>query len=620
MIFKNFLVLFAAFFVFNVNAQSPKPVLFTIDDSPVYTDEFLRVYKKNLDILTDDSQKDIDNYLDLFVNYKLKVQQARDLGYDTLPSYVKELATYKKQLLEPYLKDESVVEGLVLEAYDRSLHEINASHILVLVDQSKPNDTIAAFKKITEARIKIIDGKPFEEVAKEYSEDPSVKKNSGVLGYFTVFNMVYPFENAAYTTDVNDVSKPFRTKFGYHIVKINDARDALGEVEAAHIMIKGDSLSSETKINDIYKQLQQGEDFEYLAKTQSEDKYSAQKEGSLGRFGTGKMVKEFETVAFSLKNKGDYSKPFKSPYGWHIIKLINKFPVAGFEDSKDDLEAKVKRSDRSKIVSSSIVTKLKKEYKIEVNQKALDALKKENIKESTSDFSEIILTVNNKLILQKEFVNYLRGRNINDVVFEDFIDLKILDYYKNYLEINDTEYSNIYKEYEEGLLLFELLQNKIWDTSKDSIRVQNYYDSHKIDFVLEERFEGVIAVCSDKKSAKKVMRQFDNGVATDEIKKLINTEEEVKVIFKSGTFNKTAELIPSDYSFVAGISKIIKLENKFIVINSDKVLTEEQQELGEIRGKVISDYQEQLEKEWIEELNNSYVVKMNESEVKSIIK
>ncbi|MDC9721479.1 MAG: peptidylprolyl isomerase [Urechidicola sp.] len=620
MIFKNFLVLFAALLVFNANAQSPKPVLFTIDDSPVYTAEFLRVYQKNLDILTDESQKDMDNYLDLFVNYKLKVQQARDLGYDTLPSYIKELGTYKKQLMEPYLKDDSVVEGLVQEAYERSLKEISASHILVLVDRNKPNDTIAAYKKINKARTKIVDGIVFEEVASEYSEDPSVKKNRGSLGYFTVFNMVYPFENATYTTEIGNLSKPFRTKFGYHIVKVNDIRDALGEVEAAHIMIKGDSLSSKTKINEIYKQLEQGEDFAYLAKTQSEDKYSAQKEGSLGRFGTGKMVKEFETVAFALKNEGDYSEPFKSPYGWHIIKLIHKFPVADFEASKKDLEAKVKRSDRSRIVSSSIVTKLKKEYKIEVNQIALDALKKENLKESTSNFSETLLTINGKQTLQKEFINYLKSRSISDFDFEKFVDLKVLEYYKNYLETSETEYSNTYKEYEEGLLLFELLQNKIWDTSKDSIGVQTYYDNHKKDFVLEERFEGIVAACSDKKSAKKVMKQFGNDVATDEIKKSVNTEEEVIVIFKSGTFNMADELIPADYSFAVGVSKIYKVENKFVVIKSDKILKSEQQELADIRGKVISDYQEQLEKLWIEELNDSYVVKMNESEVESIIK
>lgn len=620
MIFKNFLILFAALTFFNANSQTPKTVLFSIDDSPVYTSEFLRVYQKNLDILTDESQKDMDNYLDLFVNYKLKVQQARDLGYDTLPGYIKELGTYKVQLMEPYLRDDSVVEGLVIEAYERSLHEISASHILVMVDQSKPNDTITAYKKINEARGKIIEGRSFEEIAKEYSEDPSVKKNRGTLGYFTAFNMVYPFENAVYTTKIGEVSQPFRTKFGYHIVKVNDIRDALGEVEAAHIMIKGDSLSSETKINEIYKQLQQGDDFAYLAKTLSDDKYSAQKEGSLGRFGTGKMVKEFETVAFSLKNEGDYSEPFKSPYGWHIIQLIHKFPVESFEDSRGDLEAKVKRSDRSNIVSSSIVNKLKKEYDIEINESALASLKIKNLKESPVDYSKTLITINNEPTLQKEFIKYLKYKDVTDDLFDNFLDNKVLSYYKNYLETNETEYSNTYKEYEEGLLLFELLQNKIWDTSKDSIGVQNYYDTHKSNFVLEERFDGVVAVCSDKKSAKKVLKQFKNGAEIEDIKKSVNTEDEVRVIFKSGTFNKSDELTPSDYSFTAGVSKIYKLDNKFIVIDSKKILNSEQEELEDIRGKVISDYQEQLEKEWIDELQASYVVKMNAAEVKSIIK
>lgn len=620
MIFKNFLILFAALTVLNANSQSSKTVLFSIDDQQIYTSEFLRVYQKNLDILTDESQKDMDNYLDLFVNYKLKVQQARDLGYDTLPSYVNELGTYKTQLMEPYLKDDAVVDGLVLEAYERSLYELNASHILVMVNQNTPNDTIAAYKKINEARAKIVVGESFEDVAKEYSEDPSVKKNNGKLGYFTVFNMVYPFENAAYTTEINSVSQPFRTKFGYHIVKINDIREAMGEVEAAHIMIKGDSLSSETKINEIYKQLQQGEDFAYLAKTLSDDKYSAQKEGSLGRFGTGKMVKEFETVAFSLKNEGDYSKPFKSPYGWHIIELIHKFPVESFEESKDDLEAKVKRSDRSKIVSSSIVNKLKKDYKIVVNQKAFDALKKVNLKESTASFSEILFTINNEKILQHAYLDFLKGRPVSDLSFNKFIDLKVLDFYKNYLEENETEYSNTYKEYEEGLLLFELLQNKIWDTSKDSIGVQNYFDTHKSNFILKERLEGVIAICSDKKSAKNVMKKMTAGVELEEIKQSVNSEEEIKVIFKPGTFNKSDELIPAEYSFATGVSKIYSLESKFVVIKSEKVLKSEQQELTNIRGKVISDYQEELEKEWIDELHASYVVKMNEQEVKAIIK
>ncbi len=617
MTFKYSLFLFVFLSIFKVTAQNTDTVLFTVEGTPIYTSEFLRVYNKNLDVLTDDSQKDIKNYLDLFVNYKLKVKQAIDFGLDTLPTYTKELASYKNQLIEPYLKDQSVVDSLVKQAYDRSLIEINASHILVMLNQATPNDTLKAFTKINEARAKIIEGASFEKVAIEYSEDPSVKRNNGLLGYFSAFSMVYPFENAAYSTKVGSVSQPFKTKYGYHIVKVNSVRNSLGEVEAAHIMIKGDSLSSETKINEIYKQLQQGEDFGYLAKTQSDDKYSAKKEGSLGRFGSGKMVKEFENVAFSLQNEGDFSVPFKTKFGWHIIKLVHKFPVASFEDSRDKIADKVKRGDRAVIVSNSIINKLKSEYDIVVNQDALDELNEKS--NDISQFSKVVLTINDKSIIQKQLVNFLRGRVLDDTSFKSFLNQEVITYYKENLENTNAEFSNIYKEYKEGLLLFELLQRRIWDRSKDSIGVQDYFDAHKTDFVLPERIEGTIVSCNNKKSAKKVKKELKKGTSIDKIKEMINVNDEVHIIFKSGTFNKEDDLLPANYKLKIGVSDIFEVNSKYIIVEATSVLASEQQSLENVRGKVISDYQEVLEKEWIEELHATYNVQFNKENVEKVL-
>ncbi|MCF6279364.1 MAG: peptidylprolyl isomerase, partial [Flavobacteriaceae bacterium] len=337
MTLKNYIVLFITLSFFNVYSQNSDSVLFTIDDEPVLTSEFLRVYSKNLDIVTDKNQKDIKNYLELFINYKLKIKQAYDLKFDTIQSYKSELASYKKQLMEPYLRDDTVLNDLVKEAYDRSLIEINASHILMKTNFKSPQDTLAAYNKILEARDRIIDGEEFATVAKEYSQDPSAQKNDGNLGYFSAFSMVYPFENAAYATEIGEISQPFKTKFGYHIIQVHSKRNTRGEVEAAHIMIRGDSDESETKINKIYSKLVNGDDFGVLAKTLSEDTYTAKKNGSLGRFGSGRMVKEFEDNAFSLVNTGDYSQPFKTKFGWHIIKLVNKFPVESFDKVKKEL-------------------------------------------------------------------------------------------------------------------------------------------------------------------------------------------------------------------------------------------------------------------------------------------
>ena len=302
MTFKNILFFLCTFLSIQFYGQESDEVLVTIGDDEIHVLEFLSVYNKNIDIVKDKNQKDINNYLELFINYKLKVKQAYDLQLDTIQSYQSELKSYRRQLMEPYLRDDTVLEKLVKETYDRSLIEINASHILVKTnDKSSTKDTLEAFVKITDARKKIANGGDFVEIAKLYSEDPSVTKNDGNLGYFSAFDMVYPFENIAYNTPLKGVSEPFKTRFGYHIVKINDIRKSKGEIEASHIMIKGASKESIEKINTIYKQLNRGEDFSFLAKNVSEDTFSAKQEGSLGKFGTGKMVKEFEEVAFSLE-------------------------------------------------------------------------------------------------------------------------------------------------------------------------------------------------------------------------------------------------------------------------------------------------------------------------------
>ncbi|PHR69367.1 MAG: peptidylprolyl isomerase [Lutibacter sp.] len=533
MTFKNYIILFIALSFFNVNSQNNDLILFTIADEPVFTSEFLRVYSKNLDIVTDENQKDIKNYLDLFINYKLKIKQAYDLKFDTIKSYQSELASYKKQLMDPYLRDESVLNDVVKEAYDRSLIEINASHILINENFKNPLDTLASYSKIIEARNKIIGGESFAEVAKKYSQDPSVQKNGGNLGYFSAFNMVYPFESSAYNTPINAVSIPFKTRFGYHILQVHDKRDARGEVEAAHIMIKGDSEVSKIKIDEIYSKLVRGEGFDNLAKTLSEDTYTAKKNGSLGRFGSGRMVKEFEDTAFALTNAGDFSKPFKSRFGWHIIKLVNKFPIESFDKIEDKITEKVKKGDRSKSIDYSIVHKLKTVYDIEINDRSLKAFKKENWKDNKRKFIKNLMIIDGEKINQKALFDYLNGNDLTEKALNSFKEVKILEHFKNDLENNNQEYKNTYQEYKEGLLLFEVLQSRIWEKSKDSLGVQNYYDANA---------------------------------------------------------------------------------NNYLLVDG-----ETPQELKKIRGKVINDYQEFLELEWIKELHSLYAVKMNEETVKSII-
>ena len=371
-----FLALFLTF-CFNSFGQNSKDVLFTIDNNQYFTDEFKRIYLKNLDLVKDDSQKDLKQYLDLFIGYKLKVGKAYKLGLQNNSKYKNELSSYRNQLSKTYLNDSKVTNQLIEEAYNRSLKEVKASHILLSFDENiKGADTLVFYNKALGLKKRIEKGESFETVAMANSQDPSVADNKGNLGYFSAFRMVYPFECAAYKTKIGQISNPVRTRFGYHIIKVTDVRDNKGEVTVAHIMILNpteETVEAKAKakqtIDDISKKIHQGENFEALASQFSEDKSSAIKGGVLQRFGTGQLSSEsFENIAFSLANKGDISQPFESGFGWHIVKLIEKHAVKSLDESKTDLESKIKRDERSIIITNTLENKLKLKYKVETNK------------------------------------------------------------------------------------------------------------------------------------------------------------------------------------------------------------------------------------------------------------
>ncbi len=306
-------------------------VLFTIDNKPFYTDEFVRVYNKNLDLVKDESQKDLNNYLDLYLAYKLKVTKAYELDLDKESRYINELNSYRTQLAKEYLTDKKVTDELVQEAYQRSLKEVRASHILFLVNEDAlPQDTLKVYQKAISVRNRILKGEDFKALAEQFSEDPSAKENKGDLGYFSAFRMVYPFENGAYNTKVGEVSEPIRSRFGYHLIYVADVRDNRGDVIAGHIMLsksedKAKNEENAQKIKDIYQKLQQGEKFEDLAKQFSDDKTTSEQGGKLAKISSGQLNSVvFEDAVFSLKNNGDYTKPVETEFGWHIIKLFEK--------------------------------------------------------------------------------------------------------------------------------------------------------------------------------------------------------------------------------------------------------------------------------------------------------
>lgn len=627
-----------------------KEVLFTIDNHPYYTDEFVRVYNKNLDLVKDDSQKDLDKYLDLFLGYKLKVEKANKIGLQNGTNYQNELKSYRNQLSKNYVNDSKVTNELVHEAYDRMQQEVRASHILVLVDEgASPQDTLKAYNKVLDIKKWLDAGEDFIKVAQQFSEDPSVKENNGDLGYFSAFRMVYPFENAAYKTKSGQISKPFRTRFGYHIIKVVDKRVNRGEVTVAHIMIlkQNDAAQNEkakTTIDDIYKKIQQGESFESLAQQFSEDKSSSAKGGVLQRFGSGQLSsEEFENVAFSLQNKNDISKPFQSQFGWHIVKLIDKHPVLSLTDMKNELEEKVRKDERSLLITNSLAKKLRAKYPQTKDSKVLASVKKiitDDFYSQTwetplnlKDYNKTILTINkSKQVSAVAFLNFIHVQQkskiktkpiskLVDELFEKFIDEQVTTYYNENLENEFPEFKYVMDEYRDGLLLFDLMDREIWTKAKtDTLGLSNYFKQNIQNYQWKKRFDANIFSSTDKDVIAKAKKFLEKGKSIDYIKEKLNKDGKINIMVKSGLFEEDYDILPQYTNLSKGVSNVVTKDQYHFVVEVKEVKQAEAKKLTDCTGKAVNDYQQYLESNWVNELRKEFDVKVNATVFETIKK
>lgn len=643
---KYFLIAVFSLCFFASNAQNPNDeVLFTVENDPVYVSEFTRVFNKNIDLVKDESQKDVDEYLKLFINYKLKLKEAEALGLDKKPSYLNELSSYKSQLAGNYLTDSKVTDELIEEAYKRMTTEVDASHILIRLDDNPtPEDTLQAYNKLLKLRDRVMQ-EGFETVKKEIHNGKTVYAED--LGYFSAFKMVYNFETAAYNTPVGEVSMPFKTRFGYHIVWVKDKRESRGERTVAHIMISNQKKDRphdkpESRINDIYLKLQQGEDFEALAKQFSEDQSSASKGGMLAPFTGGQLSSvEFENQAFALEHVGDISKPFETEYGWHIIKLYGKKPVASFEDMKGELEEKVKRDSRSQLINESLLNNLKQQY--QVSDATPDLSYFESILNDNyfigkwvlpTDFKaqEPLIKIQEKQIVYEDFGQYLVKNqrrqmpkmSIKTLVvnsYHAFLENELLQYKKERLEVENQDYANIVEEYRDGLLLFDLMETEIWNAAKkDSVGLQTYYNNHKDNYFWNQRVDAVVASSAKKTTIKKVQKLLQNNQTPEQIKAALNSESEIDVIFTSGIMDAQHQSLPADFKFKTGVSDIYKFNEGYIVANVKEVLPKETKSFDEAKGAVISDFQNHKEANWILSLEEKYQVHVNQDVLESVKK
>ena len=645
---RNLLLLFLFIGYFNGNAQNKKNVLLTINSNPIYSSDFTKVFNKNLDLVVEESQKNVAGYLDLFIDYKLKITEAYAQELDKNQQYIKEFKKYEDQLAKKYIYDKRVVSKLVEEAYDRSLEEINAEHILVLSNlNDSPNDTLKAYNKIKEAHVKALKGENFTSLVIEYSEEPGAKKSKGKLGYFTAFQMVYPFENTAYNTNVGEISQITRTSFGYHIIKINDRRKKKPKINVSHIMIFSNNDKKaedpEERINELYAMIMQGEPFENIAKQFSEDKNTGVKGGQLKTFGPGDLkAPKFENAAYSIKNEGEIIAPIQSAFGWHIIRLNEKFSIPSFEEQKDDIEKKVKGGARALIVTQAINNKIIKKYGFKEGESYISYFNNyvnDSILSRKWTYSSIPLTENQILftigdhdVTYTDYAEYLRDNqktikkyaNKESLLIDTYVRFKnetLKNYFKERLEVENKEYATIINDYRNGLLVYDVMNKNIWQIAKtDSTGLKNYYEKTKNNYNWKKRLDVDIYSSSDEITTKQVQTLLMRGEESATIKKQINSDGKINIITVSDVFEIDQSELPEGLIPVKGVSDIKLNDGFYVVVNIKEVIEPTLKEFDEVRGTVISDFQTEIEKKWMQSLRDKYEVKINNKSLKKLKK
>ncbi|MET4108708.1 peptidylprolyl isomerase [Hymenobacter sp. UYP22] len=522
--------------------KAAAPSVETLGTTEVPASEFAYVYRKNNSSAPEFGTKaSVQEYLDLYTNFKLKVLEAEQRGLDTTQAFKRELEGYRQQLAQPYLTEKSVTDKLVREAYDRMSKEVNASHILVrITPDASPKDTLAAYQKITALRQRVTSGEDFAKVARENSEDPSAAENGGKLGYFTAMQMVYPFESVAYSTPAGQVSQPVRTRFGYHIIKVNDVRSAQGEIKVAHLMVRttpgmpaADSVTTKKKVDELYSRLtRQGAAWDKLVSQFSEDAGSAANGGELPPFGTGRMIPSFEEAAFKLQKPGDISRPVQTPYGWHIIKLIEKQPVPSFEAMEPTLKSKVAKDSRSELNKAAFLKRVRTENRFTETGAAKDyAFAKTDTAlvggrfqytappapakatKTTTDNSTLF-TIGGKPYLVKDFLTYAQQnqrprpgaepRFVAQQLYDQYVEQSLVEFEKANLENKYEDYRMLVKEYRDGILLFQLMDEKVWSKAiEDTVGLQKFFADNQANYRWEPRVQAtVISAASPELLAK----------------------------------------------------------------------------------------------------------------------
>jgi peptidyl-prolyl cis-trans isomerase SurA len=632
--------LVAAAFSVNVIAQDDA-ILMNINGKDITKSEFEYIYHKNNRQQVD--VNGLEEYMPLFVNYKLKVDAAEKAGIDTTAAFVSELDGYRKELAKPYLTDLATENNLLHEAYDNYAKNVEISHILITTGQMPTEEARKeALAKAQEVAAKAQAGEDFAALAQQYSEDPGSQSRGGYLGYIKGGRLIYPFEKVAFAMQPGEISEPVETRFGYHIIKVHNVRPDQGERLCAHIflMVPRDATPEveaqiKAQADAIYNDLLAGADFAQMAREKSQDQSNAMRGGELPWVAAGDLVKEIEDAAFSLE-VGQVAAPVRSNYGYHIVKLNDKRGVRSFEEMRPELQQRLSRDERGAMARTVLIDRLKAEnnYRIDdvmvetavalcgaaIDSTALAHLAQQDM---------VLATYADKLVTSKYIAESLStrrlmpGHNPKTIILAE-IERKaegdLLQIETAALADKYPDYRNLINEYRDGMLLYEISNREVWEKASADVKgLEKFFKKNKKNYTWDRpRYKGFVVSCADENVAKEVKKLLKTNSENDvvaTIEATFNTDSTVVVSIERGLYIQGDNKYVDELAFAGAQAQ--REEALPIVFLSGKTLKAPETYL-DVRGQVTADYQEYLEKLWVEQLNKKANVVINEDVLKTI--
>lgn len=615
----------------------------TVNGKDIKKSEFDYIYSKNNNEEMID-KKSLEEYVELFKNFKLKVVEAETQGLDTTSAFKSELTEYRTQLAKPYLSNLTVDENLIKKEYDRLKEYYEVAHIAIFFPredndaspQLLPADTLDAYNKINQVYSRLKNGEDFSKLVLEYSEDARSKENvnPGLLGWVSGMMLHPTLENAVFSLDKGQFGAPVRTHYGYHLFKVLDKKPNPGQLRVSHILVRfpenaddAQKKEAQTKINEVYQKILAGEDFAEMAREYSEDG-SAARGGELNFFGLGNMVPEFEETAYALKNINDVSKPFTTFYGYHIVKLLEKKPLESFEEKKQEITSKFSNSGFFLELHEPAIEELQKANRFVKNDKAYELLMKEMNEfsplsdaflEKYANSNETLFSFGDKNINIADFIQFLKKNNQSSFflsidVLKDKLNFfeydQLIKFENQSLEEKYPEFRNLMQEYRDGILMFEVTNKEVWNKASEDVEgLERFFAKNKKNYKwTEPHYKGYVVLVRDADVKKKIQKETAKMKPEAAIEYMLGNYKVGSVSYvkvEKGLFKKGDNAFVDEAVFKTGKASFPQDYQDFFLLGKTLKSPES---YADVRGLVITDYQDYLETEWLKKLNSTYPV------------